>query len=413
VCNPKRANEARAGRRHPARPIVRNEETVSERWRGLQVAVRRMMRARVIVALALAVAGYALWRHPPVEQVAHDEAGVRFNRWTGGSARVGEGLAVVVPGLHELRRYSLRDRTWRPTGLRRANGEAPLQSSEGMSLGAEITLRYALDPQRVAALAAGGLEGLEDDVLAPVAQGVIYKVFARYTVREIFSTKRQELQEAIAAELGPRLAREGLLLRDLHMGNVDLPPDYRAGMDRLLAVELETQQMQYTLQLKEKQVKQSELEAEADRVRREKAAQAAADEQLIAARAQEEAMKHVLPFKQKQIEQRKLEAEAERTSRIELAQGTAEARRIEAQGEADSRQKLADAEAYRLEKLGQVTSEQLVRDGDVVTRYPLLIQKTMVDKLSDKISVIIAPPPGDGGFVGANLLGQAGAGEAR
>ena len=130
-------------------------------------------------------------------------------------------------------------------------------------------------------------------------------------------------------------------------------------------------------------------------------------EQIIAAKAQEEAMKHVLPFKQKQIEQRKLEAEADKTSRIKTAEGMAEARRIEASGEADSRRKLADAESYRVEQLGKVSSAQLERDGALISKHPLLIQKTLADKLSDKISVIIAPPPTSGGFIGAALVGNA------
>jgi regulator of protease activity HflC (stomatin/prohibitin superfamily) len=113
----------------------------------------------------------------------------------------------------------------------------------------------------------------------------------------------------------------------------------------------------------------------------------------------------VLPFKQKQIEQRQYEAEAEKVSRVKTAEGTAEARRIEASGEADSRRKLADVEAYRLETIGKVTSAQLERDGALITKNPLLIQKTMADKLSDKISVIIAPPPAAGGFIGSALLG--------
>jgi regulator of protease activity HflC (stomatin/prohibitin superfamily) len=117
-------------------------------------------------------------------------------------------------------------------------------------------------------------------------------------------------------------------------------------------------------------------------------------------------MKHVLPFKQKQIEQRQLEAEADKQSRIRTAEGSAQARRIEASGEADSRQKLADAEAYRLDRVGKVNSEQMAREGVLITRHPLLIQKTMADKLSDKITVIIAPPSASGGFVGAGLLGD-------
>ena len=116
-------------------------------------------------------------------------------------------------------------------------------------------------------------------------------------------------------------------------------------------------------------------------------------------------MKHVLPFKQKQIEQRALEAEAEKVARIKTAEANSQARQIEAQGEAESRRKLADAEVYRQERLGKVASEQLARDGALIQKNPLLIQKTMADKLSDKVSVIIAAPPVDGGFIGNTLLG--------
>jgi regulator of protease activity HflC (stomatin/prohibitin superfamily) len=233
---------------------------------------------------------------------------------------------------------------------------------------------------------------------------VVYKVFARYTVREIFSTKRAEIQQAIESELATRLAADGVALRGLLIGKVDLPPDYKRGMEALLAEELASEKMRYTLELKEKRVKETELEAEAQRVRREKNAEASALEQVIAARAQDEAMKHVLPLKERQVEQRKLEAEADRLANVYRAKGNAEARRIEAEGEADARQKLADAEVYRLDKVGKSNAEQMAREGAVVSRHPLLIQKTLADKLSDKIQVIIAPPAAQG-FIGANLLG--------
>ena len=117
-------------------------------------------------------------------------------------------------------------------------------------------------------------------------------------------------------------------------------------------------------------------------------------------------MKHILPFKQKQIEQRQLEAEADKVARIRTAEGAAEARRIEARGEADSRQKLADAEAYRLDLVGKASAGQMEREGVLVSRYPLLIQKTLADKLSDKVQVIIAPLPAEGKFIGSSLFGD-------
>ena len=169
-----------------------------------------------------------------------------------------------------------------------------------------------------------------------------------------------------------------------------------------------SEKMRYTLELKEKRVKESELEARADMVQRELQAEAAGKVQVIAAKAQEEAMKHVLPFKQRQVEQRKLEAEADKQSRIRTAEGNAEARRIEADGEALARQRLAQAEAFRLEAVGKANAEQMAREGSLLSRHPLLIQKVMADKLSDKVQVIIAAPGADGGFIGSGLLGHPG-----
>lgn len=114
-------------------------------------------------------------------------------------------------------------------------------------------------------------------------------------------------------------------------------------------------------------------------------------------------MKHVLPFKQKQIEQRALEAQADSAARVQQAEGAAKARRIEIDAEAAARQKLADAEAYRLNQIGKANASQMAAEGALLTKHPLLVQKAMADKLSDKVQVIIAPP-GSGGFIGNALL---------
>jgi regulator of protease activity HflC (stomatin/prohibitin superfamily) len=370
----------------------------------LRKAASRGFNRKTLVLVILALGGYVLYRHPPVETIGAQQVGIRSNQWTGSVSEVGEGVCLVIPGIHSLRKFPLQDEIYRPTRSAKADGQAPFQSSEGLSLGVELAIRYAIDPKTLPKVAKVLPDDVDHDLVEPLVQGVIYKVFTRYTVREIFSTKRQEIQTVIESELKPMLAADGIVLRNVMMGNVDLPSDYRAGMEKVLTTELENQQMQYTLQLREKQVQESKLQAEADKARSDTAAEAAADQQVIAAKGQEEAMKHVLPFKRKQIEQRELEAQAQSAALIQNAKGTAEARRIEAAGEADSRRKLADADAYRMEQLGKVDSEELARDGALIDQHPLLIQKTLADKLSDKISVIIAPPPATGGFIGQALI---------
>jgi regulator of protease activity HflC (stomatin/prohibitin superfamily) len=388
---------------------------MNEKWAALADATKRRIghtlrrgghllaghRLMWLTLIAATAATWALVQHPPLHSVEPGHVAVRTNQLSGSAEQFREGAIWLVPGVHALRELPLRDQVYRP----QAAGETPFQSVEGLSFGMDIAIRYALDPTQVARVAKDLPEDLAAQVVEPAVQGVIYKVFTRYTVREIFSSKRAEIQAAIETELRGKLAGDGLLLRAVQMGKVDLPQDYRRGMDKLLAEELETAKMRYTLELKDKRVKETELDALADKVRRETAAAAAGAEQVIAAKAQEEAMRHVLPFKHKQIEQRQLEAEAAKVARLKQAEAEAQARRIEAAGEAESRQKLADAEAYRLERVGAVQSAQMERDGALLSRHPLLIHKTLADKLSDKVQVIIAPPGTSGSLITAGLVG--------
>ncbi|HET7032696.1 MAG TPA: SPFH domain-containing protein, partial [Casimicrobiaceae bacterium] len=144
----------------------------------------------LLTLAALAAAGCALYAFPPLRTVERGEVGVRTNLLTGGVSEWRDGKVFAMPGLHEMRIYSLRDQTYRPEQVSLAQGAAPLQSVEGLSLGVDLTFRYALDPSRVAEMSKSLPDDVSGEIVQPAVQGVIYKVFARYTVREIFSTKR-------------------------------------------------------------------------------------------------------------------------------------------------------------------------------------------------------------------------------
>lgn len=355
------------------------------------------------VAAATVLLGGALFLNPPLRSVVPGEVGVRVNRLTGALAIETEGPVVVAPLLHQLRLYSLRDQVYRPARSMKSGGEAPFQSVEGLSLGLEVTVRYALDPARIASVARRLPQEVGRDLIEPVVDGVLYRTLAKYTVKEIFSDKRSELQQSVTAELSSALGQDGVLVRAVFLGNVDLPAQYRQGMEGLLAEELATQKMRFTLELNEKELKQTELAGEARKIAREKAAEASASEEVIAARGKAEAMKHVLPFKQKEIEQRKLEAQARKQTRVKDAEADAEARKIESAAEANARRTLADADAYRMDVTSKAHTDELARESTLIAANPLLIQKAFADKLSDKIQVVVTAPGSDG-FFGANLL---------
>lgn len=387
-----------------------NTPTPRTPWGSLADLTRRALpplrRAAVPLAVLAALGAGSVWLARQRVDIPRGEQLVRSNQLSDHTDVLASGTAWVLPGLHQARMLPARDIQLRATQLARHDSPQALQTMEGLSMGLEVSVRVALDDKRLPQLARTLPEAIGADLVEPQLVGILYQEVSQHTVRELFSSQRAQIQQRVEAALRQRLAADGIVLKGLQFGAVDLPEDYRKGLEALQAEGLASDKMRFTLELREKQVRETALRATADRERREIEADAAAREQIIAAKAQEDAMKHVLPFKQRQIEQRQLEAEAERQSRVKLAEGAAQARRIEAEGEAAVRQKLADAEAYRVAQLGQVAATQMAREGELISRHPLLVQKALVDKLADKVQVIVAPT-GTSGQLFSSFTGNA------
>ena len=223
-----------------------------------------------------------------------------------------------------MRVFSLRDRSWRAAQMSRADGPAPLQSVEGpLARRRPDGALRARPAQGCAALAKSLPDNIGSEIVEPAAQGVdLQGVRALHGARDLLDQARRDpAGDRGRAEAAPRRRRPRCCAR-VQIGKVDLPADYRRGMEtpaRRGAGDARRCATRSTSRTSASRRPSSTREAE--KVRREIGAEAAAREQVIAAKAQEEAMKHVLPFKQRQIEQRQLEAEAEKVTRIKAAEG--------------------------------------------------------------------------------------------
>ncbi|HTA79471.1 MAG TPA: hypothetical protein VK720_07980, partial [Terracidiphilus sp.] len=111
-----------------------------------------------------------------------------------------------------------------------------------------------------------------------------------------------------------------------------------------------------------------------------------------------DAMQYTLPLKQKQIEQSKLEAEARKEATIQNAQADAEAKVIDSKAELERRNLLAEAEASRVKLMAAANAERMTSEAELLNKSPLLINKIVAERLSDKIQVVMAPFDGKGFF---------------
>lgn len=316
------------------------------------------------------------------------------------------GLHFVTPLVENVQLFDLRDHLFTASmagnGTKAQPEQAGLmvQSREGLNIGLGITVRYRLDPNKLASVQAHLPQPADKQLVPPVVASAWRQLTPNYTVREIFATKREEIRERAAAIIRQKLAADGMVVEEVMLSNIQLPPEYAQGLQNLLLKEQQDDQMAVDTDIQAKQVKIAELQAEAEAAQKVKQAEGDAKARVVEAKGEADAMQFTLPLKQKQIEQSKLEAEARKEATIQDAEANAQAKLIDSKAEQQRRDLLAQAEADRVRLLAGAEAVKMSDEAALLNRSPLLIDKIIAEKLSDKIQLVMVPS--DGKFFFAN-----------
>jgi regulator of protease activity HflC (stomatin/prohibitin superfamily) len=155
-------------------------------------------------------------------------------------------------------------------------------------------------------------------------------------------------------------------------------------------------------EIQQKQVRIAELEAEATKAQQVKQAEGQAQVRVLQAKGEADAMKYLLPLKKQQIEQTRLESQARKEATVQGAEANAQAKVIDSKAEMERRKLLAEAEADRIRVTAAADTQRMQSEGAVLKQNPLLINKIIAEKLSDKLQIMVVPA--DGKFMFANDL---------
>ncbi|HEX4039117.1 MAG TPA: SPFH domain-containing protein [Acidobacteriaceae bacterium] len=354
-------------------------------------------------AVLVLVAGLPLLIADSIVVIPAGIGGVRLSQLRGTlPGTLYAGAHVVTPLVESVQLFDLRDKLF-AAGV--VEGAAPkkaalemqpldVQSKEGLNIGLAVTVRYRLDPRR--------LEYIESHLPQPVDAQMVPAVVAsawrdlapNYTVREIFSSKREEVRHQAAAVITQKLGNDGILVEEVMLRNIQLPPEYARGLQDLLLKEQQDDQMAVQTDIQQKQVRIAELQAEAEAAQKVKEAQGDAQAKVVEAKGESDAMQYTLPLKQKQIEQSKLEAEARKEATIENADADAQAKIIDSKAELQRRELFAEAEANRIRVTSAADAERMASEAKLLNQSPLLINKIIAERLSDKIQMVMVPSDG-------------------
>jgi regulator of protease activity HflC (stomatin/prohibitin superfamily) len=338
-------------------------------------------------------------------------AGVRVSQSSGTEpGTLYPGVHLVKPLIEDVALFDIRDQVFTTGALedgKPAVAKAPskpelldVQAKEGLILGLAITVRYRLDPRHLDYIQSNLPHPVEKEIVPPVVASVWRDLVPHYTVRDVFSTKREEVRQRAAALITQKLSADGIVVKEVMLRDIQLPEEYAKGLEALLLKEQENDQIGVETELKQKHVRIAELEAEANKVQQIKQAEGEARVRVLQAKGESEAMQYTLPLKEKQIQQSKLEAAARKEATIQNAEASAQAKVIDSKAETERRKLLAEAEAERIRVTASADAERMGSEAAILKQNPLLINKIIAERLSDKLQIMMVPA--DGKFFFAN-----------
>ena len=215
-------------------------------------------------------------------------AGVRVSETSGTvPGTLYPGVHLVTPLMEDVALFDTRDQVF-TTGLAEDGKNAAenvagksqllnVQAKEGLNLGLAITVRYHLDPKRLDYIQGNLPHPVEKEIVPPVVASVWRELIPNYTVRDVFSAKREEVRQRAAGMITQKLAADGIIVKEVMLRDIRLPEEYAKGLETLLLKEQENDRMSVETELKQKQVRIAELEAEATKVQQIKQASAVED----------------------------------------------------------------------------------------------------------------------------------------
>src|SRR5881628_1966146 len=354
----------------------------------------RWQRALLLAGLAVV----PLLISQSVVVIPDGAAGVRISQVSG--ARPGTlyaGVHVVTPLVDSVAIYDTREQVYSTLASENPKQRGDLltvQAREGLNIGLAVSVRYRLDPKRLDSIHTNLPQPVGEQVVAPVVATIYRQLAPNYITREIFATKREELRTKAAEAITSRLASDGIIVREVLLRDLQLPVEYAKGLEGLLLKEQENERLGTEQEIKGKQVKIAELEAEAQKARDVKQAEAQAQVRVLQAKAEADAMQYTLPLKQKQIEQTKLEAQARKESTLQNAEAAAQAKIIDSKAEVERQKNLSDAEANRIRVTAAADATRMRYEASVLKSNPMLIQKIIAERLSDKLQIMMVPIDG-------------------
>jgi len=205
------------------------------------------------------------------------------------------GLNWIVPFFENVVEYPISRQTYTMSiaqmeGQIQGDDSITARTSDGQEVFVDASVIYALDPEQVVDLHIQWQDRYRDDLVRPMARGVIRDAISQYGVEQVYSSKRLELTQKITEAMRTQLDKNGLTLVEFILRNITFSPEYAASVEQKQIAEQLAQQARFVVEQRKQEAEQARQVAQGQADSVVINAQGSADARLIQAEAEAKAL---------------------------------------------------------------------------------------------------------------------------
>ena len=190
--------------------------------------------------------------------IGYGEAGVLFKTFGGGvvtdKAPLSEGFHIIAPW-NKVYIYNVKQQEF-------FEGNMQVLSSNGLEISLDVSVLYQPIYNELGLLHKTKGENYVNIVLIPQIRAVARSVVGRYTPEQLYSTKRDAIQNEIYEETQKVVENQHMQLNAVLVRDVSLPLAIKEGIERKLNQEQEALEYEFRIEKAKQEAEKQRIDAE-------------------------------------------------------------------------------------------------------------------------------------------------------
>ena len=205
------------------------------------------------------------------------------------------GLRWIIPFFESVITYPISRQTYTMSiapneGAIQGDDSITARTSDGQEIFVDASVIYAIDPTKVVQVHIDWQNRYDQELVRPLARGVIRDVVSQYKVEEVVTSKRVEMIDEISTSMNLKLQENGLSLVNFILRNITFSPEYAASVEQKQVAEQLAQQAKFVVEQRRQEAEQARQVAQGQADSVVINAQGAADARIIQAQAEAQAL---------------------------------------------------------------------------------------------------------------------------